>query len=674
MVSVIVPIYKVEKYLRTCIDSIINQTFSDLEIILVDDGSPDGCGAVCDEYARRDKRIRVIHKDNGGLSDARNAGLDVCKGEYIAFVDSDDQIHPRMIEKLYQYCREYQAELAVCEFQPFLEGTSPEVEEIQENTGSLTCFENTAIMEQLKYRNLITVVAWNKLYKASLLERLRYKKGYLHEDEFLIHKILHECNRTVYTDEKLYFYLKRKSSITGEISTKYIQDELEAYQDRVNFLKENQYFLMQIETQKQILHKIVYYWKNLNETEEGKGVYQKWKPVLEQYLSEKNVRETLTAEELREYEAFLKNEKKYFAALERKNHGILRRIKSILYYKFALPLYKNTLGISRDKIKIKEKYHITDKNIVILGTPNHGNLGDYAIGVAEKKLFRRFFPGYNIFDVNLTDFPHEKKALRKALSHRDILVLTGGGNLGNQYMDDENVRRDTIRMFPRNRIYVFPQTCYFTEDAIGEEEKRITTAIYNKHNHLLLMARDRRSYEEMQHMFQRPVRLMPDVVLTMNMSSVQKRDGALLLLRSDVERKYTSEQMKQVESLLQTRYNHVDRTDTEISTEEFLADKEGTLKRKLEQIMHAGIVVTDRLHGMIFAAITGTPCIALDNYNHKIRETYNWLEHLPYILYITDLSMLEQCIGELMVISECRYDGKKINEKYDVVMQEIING
>ena len=118
----------------------------------------------------------------------------------------------------------------------------------------------------------------------------------------------------------------------------------------------------------------------------------------------------------------------------------------------------------------------------------------------------------------------------------------------------------------------------------------------------------------------------------------------------------------------------MDRTDTEISTEEFLADKEGTLKRKLEQIMHAGIVVTDRLHGMIFAAITGTPCIALDNYNHKIRETYNWLEHLPYILYITDLSMLEQCIGELMVISECRYDGKKINEKYDVVMQEIING
>ena len=116
LVSVIVPIYNVEKYLRKCVDSILNQTYKNLEIILVDDGSPDNCGNICDEYALSDSRIRIIHKKNGGLSDARNAGLDIARGNYILFVDSDDYIDETMVEKLYEALEKEKAEMSLCSF------------------------------------------------------------------------------------------------------------------------------------------------------------------------------------------------------------------------------------------------------------------------------------------------------------------------------------------------------------------------------------------------------------------------------------------------------------------------------------------------------------------------------------------------------------------------------
>ena len=204
LISVIVPIYKVEAYLKKCIKSIQNQTYSNLEIILVDDGSPDGCGAICDRYAKEDTRIRVIHKENGGLSDARNKGLDIATGEYILFVDSDDYIHPQMVEILLQHLEVVDADMAVCGFKTVEEneevifdcfdicetaGREKKTEVVGIDAGEV--FEGQAVMNNLQYKNLLTVVAWNKLYKAELFAELRYPKGRVQEDEFLVHHILH---------------------------------------------------------------------------------------------------------------------------------------------------------------------------------------------------------------------------------------------------------------------------------------------------------------------------------------------------------------------------------------------------------------------------------------------------------------------------------------------------
>ena len=233
MISIIVPIYKVEPYLDKCIRSILNQTYRNLQIILVDDGSPDGCGAICDFYKVYDERVCVIHKTNGGLSDARNAGLEVASGEYIGFVDSDDFIHPQMYEVLLGNLTGTNSDISVCGFQWIGEEQFPEGP--GENIYHI--FEGKDILEQLIEDNVTTVLAWNKLYKREVFENKRYEVGRLHEDEFIIHKILADIERIVYTDMKLYYYVKRSGSIVNAKNIKSIIDAWDALEDRCIFLK-----------------------------------------------------------------------------------------------------------------------------------------------------------------------------------------------------------------------------------------------------------------------------------------------------------------------------------------------------------------------------------------------------------------------------------------------------
>lgn len=355
--------------------------------------------------------------------------------------------------------------------------------------------------------------------------------------------------------------------------------------------------------------------------------------------------------------------------------NIVGRAASVLWNRVFFPLYRGTIKASRDKKHIREKYQIKKgiRNVVIFGTPNHGNLGDYAIFLAEKQLFERYLPDGHVFGVNMTDFQHEVKALRRLLKKEDLLVLTGGGNLGNQYMDDEIIRRETIRRFPNNRIILFPQTMYFTKDAEGEAEKRETAAIYGGHRDLWLTARDEQSCLAMQQLFSKPIRLLPDVVLTWKSTACTDKQGALLVLRNDVEGVLGAEHRQQLKEILQPLYGTVEETDTVVEVGSDLALLEEELQKKMEQIGKAALVVTDRLHGMLFAALMQTPCLVLNNYNHKVRETYKWIRELDYVEYVADLPQLPEVLDRLQK-KDCKYISDKVEKEYDMFMREIING
>ncbi len=235
IISIIVPVYRVEAYLPRCIESILGQSFPDFELILVDDGSPDRCGEICEEYAARDSRIRVIHKENGGLSDARNAGIREAKGDCLGFVDSDDYLHPEMVERLYRALTENGADLAICGYTYVDENgrdlhmPSPVRDEV------MTASE--ALGKLYAERSWYYITAWNKLYRRSIFNEIRFPVGKNHEDEGSIHRIFYCAEKIVSIKDELYYYVQRSDSI---VHTRNIRsfDIVDMLYDRLCFYRE----------------------------------------------------------------------------------------------------------------------------------------------------------------------------------------------------------------------------------------------------------------------------------------------------------------------------------------------------------------------------------------------------------------------------------------------------
>lgn len=223
IISVIVPIYDVEQYLVKCIVSILDQTYNNLDIILVNDGSPDSCPKICDKYAQRDSRIRVIHKKNGGLSDARNVGLDDALGEYVVFIDSDDWIERHYIEKLYEAMLNSGADIAVANYRhTYEDGHIENPRRVISKHHSLS--RNEALQRLLIERHVYEVVVWNKLYRINLFldNDIKYPKGKINEDNYTTHKLYAASKRIAYIPDIVYNYRQRSGSIMQSL-------ELEKY-------------------------------------------------------------------------------------------------------------------------------------------------------------------------------------------------------------------------------------------------------------------------------------------------------------------------------------------------------------------------------------------------------------------------------------------------------------
>lgn len=233
MISVIVPVYNVEKYLERCVKSIAAQTYKDLEILLIDDGSTDKSGKMCDDFQQTDSRIKAFHKQNGGLSDARNYGIEHSAGEFISFVDSDDYIDEKMLETLHRLITENDADLAVCSAMDVFEGK--EVTQVKE----IKVF-NLNKVESYKYmlRGDGIPSACNKLYKRQTVGNVRFPVGKLYEDGFFTPQILKRVEKTAVTSKPMYYYFRRADSITTKPFRKGDLDVIEAYDKCVKQVKE----------------------------------------------------------------------------------------------------------------------------------------------------------------------------------------------------------------------------------------------------------------------------------------------------------------------------------------------------------------------------------------------------------------------------------------------------
>ena len=236
LISVIVPIYNVEKYLARCVDSIVNQTYKNLEIILVDDGSPDRCPQMCDDYAKKDSRIKVVHKKNGGLSDARNAGMAVATGEYISFIDSDDYVSDDFFECLLDAMNKENSDIAECSVVKFYEDNR--FDEFSDDL-SVKTYDTQDAMSALIAENPFHQHVWNKLYKTELVKDIPYAVGKLNEDEFWTYRVFGRANKVARLNKTMYYYFQRSSSIMGVGYNIRRLDALEGKANRQKYIENN---------------------------------------------------------------------------------------------------------------------------------------------------------------------------------------------------------------------------------------------------------------------------------------------------------------------------------------------------------------------------------------------------------------------------------------------------
>lgn len=231
-ISIIVPVYKVEAYLNKCIDSILNQTFEDFELILVNDGSPDKCGEICEDYAKKDSRIRVFHKENGGQATARNFGIDIARGEYIGFVDSDDYIEPEMYEVLYNMCINDNCDMVNCSSKIYFNN------KIKVNgNGEKVIHSKKEAMRVVIEGLLYDECLWSKLIKKSVLKDLRMPVGIVYEDTAFVYKIVDKCERIGYIGVPMYNYIKREDSTMDRAVKEVKTDAILVYKEMYEFVK-----------------------------------------------------------------------------------------------------------------------------------------------------------------------------------------------------------------------------------------------------------------------------------------------------------------------------------------------------------------------------------------------------------------------------------------------------
>lgn len=250
LISVIIPVYNVESYLRKCLDSVVKQTYKNIEIILVDDGSTDHCGEICDEYAQRDSRILVIHKANGGVASSRNTGLDNAKGEYIMWVDSDDWVEPTFCEKALELVLEYHADIVCFGYNSFGPNNynSPRRTNKPRILDKAEALKHIILFDEPSLFNAV----WNRIYHHSLFQNLRFPIGMVYEDNYVTYMLIHKATTIYISDELLYNYIRtRKDSLTGILNNKSKKNTMDMFlirYQRLLFLKKYYPQLVELQT------------------------------------------------------------------------------------------------------------------------------------------------------------------------------------------------------------------------------------------------------------------------------------------------------------------------------------------------------------------------------------------------------------------------------------------
>lgn len=682
-VSIIIPVYNVSEFLDECVESACNQTYSNIEIILVDDGSTDDSGKKCDVFEKIDGRIRVVHKENGGLSSARNAGLDIATGEYIYFLDSDDYIENTLLEKTIHYMNDGYDMVIFGYNKVYMDGR---IEPLPYHMSGKYIHndekEKIDFLTRILLKGRVGWEAWSRIYRRDIIEKFQLRfvdnKRIFAEDLYFCLCYSAHVKRFLSIDSLLYYYRQRDNSIMG-------CDAVKLNVGRMNELAKevlNHYSIYDECRELINIFPVIHYMivnSVISKYQQVKqiGVYDLRKDIFDD-LTDKD----FFIEQLKKVKKYRKllypvyDKGKTELALNEVQYYLDNRYLMMKIRQANLKLVMKLLRIIRKKLKkypaefesfLKEK-----KKIYFIGSEDFGNLGDQQIAESIQAFIKKYFSDYAVKEITASDYYSVVKLLKKNINSSDVIFLAGGGNFGNEYMHSQLLRNDVIKRWKNNLKIIFPQTIYFNDSEQGIKALREAEDIYVKENNIILFTRERNSYDFAQEHFSCESYLVPDIVLLCNEQGKAARDNVIrLCMRSDAEKSMTNEQYKRLNDIINQTNIPVEKMDLQLDYHVSVNTRKEEIENKMQLMRTARLIITDRLHGMVFAAITGTPCVAFSNYNYKVSGTYEWIKYLSYIRFVENIEDAEKNILDLLQISGCEYDNSKLMPCFDR-MSEII--
>lgn len=747
LVSVLMPVYNSVDTLNRAMDSILNQTYKNIVVVVVEDGSTDGSVALLNDYAARDRRVKIYpNGENIGVARSLNRGLDLCEGKYIARMDADDFSYPERIEK----------QVAFMEANPDISilGTLRQIIYPTHNVIEPRPLSN----EEIHVEMLFNIFAAHPTIMLRA-EPFRQNKDWRYpitptEDYDLFASLcskvkfanLPEALVDYYKGENQMTFLNAEATRASNLNTSKttIKRELGIetshlpsgyfgmrgvdnmpYNLHEHLLGAARLFC-EMEQANTRLHKfddetlqtiLEKQWKHIKKLCRFKDVEMTYKEAATGDLSTamKNLMESehLTGKVIiygtgsyAERLIPLMADKVSFAILAYSDtnpakHGMDFFGKKIIspaeiskfdydYILIAAPIYEEEIRdalltrwnvpdakirsftTTTDIIYHKERkefdlYYAHDDNVkkaYLFVAPDYGNLGDHAIAHAEQIFFAKRL-GMKLAEIGVNHYKMCAEIAKHNIQVGDLVLITGGGFLGSLWFKTEQMSRQVVEQYPNNPIVILPQTLYWEDSKRSHFEMKRTRAVYESHKNLTICARDPMSYELVRKYYPNcRVIMVPDMVLSRHWDEFfepsASRKGALLCLKQDKESILSDKDKSRLVSICKQLCGTASITDTYRMERILLPERLALLRLKLNEFRQASLCVTDRLHGVIFSAISGTPCVALNNCNHKLRESTKMLEYLPYIKFANSIEEIESAAHKAMSVENPSFDNSKL--------------
>ena len=674
VVSVIVPVYNMEPFLEECLESLVGQTFPDIEILCVEDGSTDASLSILLLYAERDDRIAVIQEENAGLSAARNTGVRHARGKYLYFIDSDDLLDTEALEALVERADSDGLDLLEFDAESFLSDDSGEKFFFFYRSNYIRKYSYPGVwtgpqlMAEMRRTDEYRTPVWQYFIRRDLVEKhqIRFLQGILHEDNSYAFQLFLNAERAGHLGCPFYKRRIRSESIMTKPQT---------------FKNVLGYFCSYLEMD-DALRKA-----ELNEEETAaagsltssmlrlaRSIYQKLSE------EERHFYLVLPDYERALFETYIAEEEKKILQLRRERDSLKKgksadqkKIKQ-LETSHAYRIGRVVTWPVRKSKELKKRAGQEQKKAAnsgksparawLLGGIDHGNLGDHQIVESMKEFMNDCVPGIEILEIPLSDYFAQKPFLQKNIQPDDVLLFCGGGNLGTLWPRSEKLRRDAFCSWPDNRKIIFPQSMYYEDSETGKKELQISRMVYSGDNALMAL-RDEISFALAEASFTCRLFLTPDIVFYSRIGQQEnERRGCLLLFRKDKERSLNEEEDLKVQKIAEQYFTDVSVGDTVRDHPVKEAGRKEELDALFRQITASRLVITDRLHGMVFSAVSGTPCIVFSNAYHKIRASLPWVANLPYIYYLDSPEQLPELLEKIDVDRSYEYPHAEMQAKF----------